>query len=49
LAIEAFGLDDTRRWTLATITIGGRDVGDILIGEHLARHWPDGAEWWCGS
>ena len=25
--------------TLATITIDGRDVGDILIAEELARQW----------
>jgi len=34
--------------TLATIKIAGRDVGDILIEEGLARRWPDGHEWWCG-
>lgn len=33
--------------TLATIRIGGRDVGDILISEGLARRWPDGHEFWC--
>ena len=33
--------------TLATIRIAGRDVGDILIEEGLARRWPDGREWWC--
>ena len=32
---------------LATITINGKDVGDILIREGLARRWPDGEEWWC--
>lgn len=32
---------------LATIYIGGRDVGDILIEEGLARRWPDGEEFWC--
>ncbi|MBO6922947.1 MAG: thermonuclease family protein [Roseicyclus sp.] len=32
---------------LATIYINGRDVGDILIAEGLARRWPDGLEFWC--
>ena len=45
--VETFGLDGTGKRTLATVRIGGRDVGDILIGERLARHWPDGDEWWC--
>jgi micrococcal nuclease len=45
--IETFGTDNTGRRTLATIRIGGRDVGDILIDEHLARKWPDGEEFWC--
>ncbi len=33
--IQTFGLDETRKRTLATIRIGGRDVGDILIEEHF--------------
>ena len=45
--VETFGLDATRRRTLATIRIDGHDVGDILIQERLARKWPDGEEWWC--
>ncbi|WP_316358950.1 thermonuclease family protein [Devosia sp.] len=32
---------------LATIRIAGRDIGDILIEEGLARRWPNGREWWC--
>jgi endonuclease YncB( thermonuclease family) len=44
--IERFGYDPNGR-RLATIRIGGVDVGDILIGEQLARRWPDGTEWWC--
>lgn len=32
---------------LVHIRIRGRDVGDILISERLARRWPDGREWWC--
>lgn len=46
--IETRGaIDLTGSRTLATIRIDGRDVGDILISERLARHWPDGDEWWC--
>lgn len=46
--IERYGYDSTSsRRTLATIRIGGQDVGDILIAEGLARRWPDGREFWC--
>ena len=45
--VDTFGLDNTGERTLATIRINGRDVGDILIEERLARRWPDGEEWWC--
>lgn len=46
--IERFGTDKTRsKRRLATIRIGGQDVGDILIAEGLARSWPNGAEFWC--
>lgn len=44
--IERHGLDRYER-TLAVVRIGGRDVGDILISEGLARSWPDGQEFWC--
>ena len=45
--VETFGIDGTGSRTLATIRIAGRDVGDFLIEERLARRWPDGHEWWC--
>lgn len=45
--VETFGVDGTGKRTLATLRIAGRDVGDILIEEGLARRWPDGDEWWC--
>lgn len=46
--IDRFGYDNTSsRRTLATIRINGRDVGDILIAEGLARRWPNGREFWC--
>lgn len=44
--VQTSGQDRYGR-VLATIRIGGRDVGDILIEERLARRWPDGHEWWC--
>ena len=44
--VQSSGKDRYDR-TLATILIDGRDVGDILIEEGLARRWPDGAEFWC--
>lgn len=33
--------------TLATVRIDGRDIGEWLVTERLARWWPDGEEWWC--
>mgnify|MGYP000200080748 CR=1 FL=1 len=46
--IEPFGYDSTSgRRTLATIRTNGRDVGEFLIAEGLARRWPDGQEFWC--
>ena len=44
--IERAGVDRHGR-TLATIRIGDRDVGEWLVGERLARWWPNGEEWWC--
>jgi micrococcal nuclease len=44
--VETGGEDRYGR-VLATIRVGGVDVGDILISEGLARRWPNGAEFWC--
>ncbi|WP_248306504.1 thermonuclease family protein [Devosia sp. MC521] len=44
--VDAGGEDRYGR-VLATIRIGGTDVGDILIAEGLARRWPNGREFWC--
>ncbi len=41
------GSKDRYDRVLATIRIGGTDVGDILIAEGLARRWPNGDEFWC--
>lgn len=32
---------------LVVIYADGQDVGDILVGEGLARHYPHGQEIWC--
>jgi endonuclease YncB( thermonuclease family) len=45
--VETFGIDGTGKRRLATISVDGVDVGDILIAEKLARRWPDGDEFWC--
>ena len=44
--IETFGKDRYGR-TLATLMVDGVDVGETLVAEGLARHWPDGPEFWC--
>ena len=49
LTVEYGEPDNTGTRTLVTIRIGGRDIGDILIAEGLARSWPNGAEWWCSQ
>lgn len=45
-SVDSSGEDRYGR-TLATVRVGGRDIGDILISEGLARRWPDGDEFWC--
>lgn len=42
-------LNGTDRYgrNLGTLRINGIDVGDILVAEGLARHWPNGPEFWC--
>jgi len=34
--------------TLARLTVGGRDVGEILVEEELARPWQGKRRPWCG-
>lgn len=46
LAIARDGKDRYGR-TLVTLAVGGRDVGQMLVDERLARVWPVGPEWWC--
>jgi endonuclease YncB( thermonuclease family) len=46
LQIKRNGADKYGR-TLVTVLAGGKDVGQTLVDEHLARLWPNGAEWWC--
>lgn len=33
--------------TLAAVLVNGRDAGDILVGEGLARTWSGRRESWC--
>ncbi len=47
--------EDRYRRTLARVSVGGLDVGSILVGEGLALPWRDGPEarearlrYWCG-
>jgi len=47
--VEYGELDNTGTRALVTIRIGGRDIGDVLIAEGLARSWPYGEEWWCSQ
>ncbi len=41
------GSDGSYGRRLANITVDGRDIGEILVSERLARWWPNGHEWWC--
>lgn len=45
-AIERHGLDRFGR-TLAIVSVGGRELGGILIGEGLARTYVPGEAAWC--
>ena len=40
-------LQDRYGRTLAVISVNGKDLGEILIAEGLARRWPDGPKFWC--
>lgn len=45
VGIERTGVDRYGR-SLATVTIGGRDLAEIMIGEGLAHPWS--GQHWCG-
>jgi endonuclease YncB( thermonuclease family) len=45
--VRSLGRADRYGRVLANLNIDGRDVGEILVEERLARFWPDGDEWWC--
>lgn len=47
ITIEALGRHDKYDRDLIKIYSDGRDIGDILVSEGLARYWPDGEEFWC--
>jgi endonuclease YncB( thermonuclease family) len=40
-------LKDRNGRTLATVTVNGKDVGEILIAEGLARRWTGRRQPWC--
>ena len=40
-------LKDRQGWMLAAITVDGKDVGDIMIAESLARPWEGKRQPWC--
>lgn len=40
-------MKDRHGRTLALVSVGGRDVGRILIAEGLARQWSGRREPWC--
>ena len=44
--IVRHGIDPNGR-TLATIRVEGRDAGDILVAEGLARQWTGRRQPWC--
>lgn len=46
ILIERKGRDRYGR-TLARVTVGGADIGSLLVSEGLARPWPPKARW-CG-
>lgn len=48
ITIERNGRDRYDR-ILAVVRADGIDVGTILISEGLARRYPDGCEFWCGT
>jgi micrococcal nuclease len=33
--------------TLGTVSVDGRDVGEVLVGEELARPWEGRRKPWC--
>lgn len=48
IAVHTGRLDRYGR-QLATITAGGRDVGEILVSERLARRWDGARHSWCSG
>lgn len=41
-------MKDRHGRTLATIDVAGRDIGEIMISEGLARPWTGKRQPWCG-
>lgn len=47
VVIERTGTDRHGR-TLARLSVGGRDIGERLVAEGLAREWTGRRQGWCG-
>lgn len=47
--LESDGRTDRFGRLLARVTVNGRDVGDELVPEGLARAWTGRREEWCGA
>lgn len=47
--VERIARRDRYGRTLATISVNGTDVGEILITEGLARRWDGRRHPWCGQ
>ena len=48
ITLEATG-DISFDRVVSLVRSNGEDVADILVREGLARYYPDGCEFWCGS
>jgi endonuclease YncB( thermonuclease family) len=47
ITIRRTGSVDRYDRNLVQVYSNGQDIGEILITEGLARHWPVGHEFWC--
>ncbi|MDX2277058.1 MAG: thermonuclease family protein [Hyphomonadaceae bacterium] len=46
--VEPIGRTDAYGRTIAVVAVDGRDLGEVLIAESLARPWRGRREPWCG-
>jgi endonuclease YncB( thermonuclease family) len=47
--VQRLGRTDRYGRTLAYVSVDRRDLGEMLISEHLARPWRGRREAWCGE